>query len=138
ESAALRHLFFAEREAGKIPGVDASTELRPIAKVAVIGAGTMGGGIAMNFANAGIPVTLLEAKPEALDRGLTQIRRNYEISVQRGKLTTEQLEQRMELLHGTLDYADLVEADLVIEAVFENLQIKQEVFRTLDRVCKPG
>src|SRR5690606_27171567 len=109
-----------------------------IAKIAVIGAGTMGGGIAMNFANAGIPVVLLEAKPEALDRGLTQIRKNYEISVQRGKLASELLEQRMQLLQGTLDYADLADADLVIEAVFENLEIKQSVFRTLDKVCKPG
>ena len=138
ESAALRHVFFAEREAGKVPGVDAGTRLRPITKVAVIGAGTMGGGIAMNFANAGIPVTLLELKAEALDRGLTQIRKNYEISVQRGKLTQAQLEQRMERLRGTLDYADLADADLVIEAVFENLEIKQSVFRTLDKICKPG
>ncbi len=138
QSAALRHVFFAEREAGKVPGIDASTVLRPVAKVAVIGAGTMGGGIAMNFANAGIPVALLELKPQALDRGLTQIRKNYEISVQRGKLTQAQLDQRMELLQGTLDYSDLADADLVIEAVFENLEIKQNVFRSLDRVCKPG
>jgi len=138
ESAALRHVFFAERECGKLPGIDADTPLRGIAKVAVIGAGTMGGGIAMNFANAGIPVTLLEAKAEALERGLTQIRRNYEISVQRGKLDAVGLEQRMALLCGTLDYADLADADLVIEAVFENLEIKQQVFRTLDEVCKPG
>ncbi|AYC32410.1 3-hydroxyacyl-CoA dehydrogenase [Pseudomonas cavernae] len=138
QSAAQRHVFFAEREAGKIPGVDASTVLRPINKVAVIGAGTMGGGIAMNFANAGIPVTLLELKAEALDRGLTQIRQNYAISVKRGKLSEAQLEQRMTLLQGTVDYADLADADLVIEAVFENLEIKQNVFRILDRVCKPG
>lgn len=138
ESAALRHVFFAEREAGRVPGVTAETQLRTVNKVAVIGAGTMGGGIAMNFANAGIAVTLLEQKGEALDRGLTQIRKNYEISVQRGKLTADQLEQRMALLSGTLDYADLADADLVIEAVFENLQIKQQVFRTLDEVCKPG
>ncbi len=137
QSAALRHLFFAEREALKIPGVTADTALRPIRKVAVIGAGTMGGGIAMNFANAGIPVALLELKREALDRGLAQIRKNYEISVKRGKLSQAQLEQRMELFFGTLDYADLADADLVIEAVFENLEIKQQVFRTLDEVCKP-
>ncbi|WP_430292843.1 3-hydroxyacyl-CoA dehydrogenase NAD-binding domain-containing protein [Pseudomonas sp. B1-22] len=138
ESAALRHVFFAERECGKVPGIDAKLPLRPVERVAVIGAGTMGGGIAMNFANAGIPVTLLELKAEALERGLAQIRKNYAISVQRGKLTPEQLEQRMALLQGTLDYADLAEADLVIEAVFESLPIKQQVFRTLDEVCKPG
>jgi 3-hydroxyacyl-CoA dehydrogenase len=138
QSLALRHVFFAEREAGKVPGVDANTALRPINKVAVIGAGTMGGGIAMNFANAGIPVTLLELKPEALAHGLRQIRKNYEISVKRSKLSQEQLEQRMALLAGTLDYADLADADLVIEAVFEKMEIKQQVFRTLDEVCKPG
>jgi 3-hydroxyacyl-CoA dehydrogenase len=138
QSLALRHVFFAEREAGKVPGVDASTVLRPINKVAVIGAGTMGGGIAMNFANAGIPVSLLELKPEALAHGLSQIRKNYEISVKRGKLSPDQLEQRMALLAGTLDYADLADADLVIEAVFEKMEIKQQVFRTLDEVCKPG
>ena len=138
QSEALRHVFFAEREVGKVPGVDASTPLRPIDKVAVIGAGTMGGGIAMNFANAGIPVMLLELKPEALDRGLTQIRNNYEISIKRGKLTQAQLDQRMALLTGTLEYADIADCDLVIEAVFESLPIKQQVFRTLDEVCKPG
>ncbi|UVE16015.1 3-hydroxyacyl-CoA dehydrogenase NAD-binding domain-containing protein [Pseudomonas sp. LS44] len=138
QSTALRHVFFAERDAGKIPGVDANTPLRPINKVAVIGAGTMGGGIAMNFVNAGIPVTLLERQGDALDRGLTQIHKNYAISVQRGKLSEAQLEQRMALLQGTLDYADLADADLVIEAVFEKLEIKEDVFRTLDRVCKPG
>ncbi|SFP81257.1 3-hydroxyacyl-CoA dehydrogenase [Geopseudomonas sagittaria] len=138
QSKALRHLFFAEREAGKVPGIDASLPLRPIAKVAVIGAGTMGGGIAMNFANIGIPVVLLEQKREALDRGLAQIRKNYEISAKRGKLTQEQLEQRMALLQGSLDYADLADADLVIEAVFESMEVKRQVFATLDEVCKPG
>ncbi|BAU75517.1 3-hydroxyacyl-CoA dehydrogenase NAD-binding domain-containing protein [Metapseudomonas furukawaii] len=138
QSAALRHVFFAEREAGRIPGIEADIPLRRIEKVAVIGAGTMGGGIAMNFVNAGIPVALLEQKGEALDCGLANIRKNYEISVKRGKLTAAQLEQRMELLFGTLDYADLADADLVIEAVFEKLEIKQQVFRELDRLCKPG
>lgn len=138
QSQALRHVFFAEREAGRVPGIDPATPLRPIRKVAVIGAGTMGGGIAMNFANAGIPVALLERQGEALDRGLAQIRQNYGISVKRGKLGEAQLEQRMALLDGTLDYADLADADLVIEAVFEKMEIKQEVFRTLDKVCKPG
>ncbi|MDZ3993520.1 3-hydroxyacyl-CoA dehydrogenase NAD-binding domain-containing protein [Pseudomonas sp. Teo4] len=138
QATALRHQFFAEREALRIPGIDASTPLRTIARVAVIGAGTMGAGTAMNFINAGLPVTLLELKPEALDRGLAHIRKLYEGSVKRGKLAPAQLEQRMALLQGTLDYADLAEADLVIEAVFENLAIKQNVFRTLDKVCKPG
>ncbi|NUT74883.1 3-hydroxyacyl-CoA dehydrogenase [Pseudomonas sp. C1C7] len=138
QSEALRHVFFAEREAGKIPGIDASTALLAIGKVAVIGAGTMGGGIAMNFANVGIPVTLLERQGDALDRGLAHIRKTYGISVKRGKLSESTLEQRMALLTGTLDYADLADADLVIEAVFEKLEIKQEVFRSLDRVCKPG
>ncbi|MFD2644584.1 3-hydroxyacyl-CoA dehydrogenase NAD-binding domain-containing protein [Pseudomonas japonica] len=138
QSAALRHVFFAEREAGRIPGIGKDTPLRRIDKVAVIGAGTMGGGIAMNFANAGIPVALLELKAEALERGLANIRRNYEVSVKRGKLTSAQLERRMDMLFGTLDYADLADADLVIEAVFEKMEIKQQVFRTLDRVCKPG
>ena len=138
QSKALRHLFFAEREAGKVPGIDASLPLRKIGKVAVIGAGTMGGGIAMNFVNIGIPVVLLEQKREALDRGLAQIRKNYEISAKRGKLSQEQLEQRMALLLGTLDYADLADADLVIEAVFESMEVKRQVFATLDEVCKPG
>lgn len=138
QSKALRHVFFAERESARIPGMTTETPPRQIDRVAVIGAGTMGGGIAMNFANAGIPVALLELKPEALERGLALIRKNYEISVQRGKLTAEQLEQRMELLFGTLDYADLAGADLVIEAVFEKLEIKQQVFCALDHVCKPG
>lgn len=138
QSAALRHVFFAEREAGRIPDIAADIPLRTVARVAVIGAGTMGGGIAMNFVNAGIPVALLEQTGEALDRGLAQIRKNYEVSVARGKLTAAQVEERMELLFGTLDYADLGGADLVIEAVFEKMEIKQQVFSALDRVCKPG
>ena len=136
ESEALRHVFFAEREIGKLPGLDAGTPIRPINRVAVIGAGTMGGGIAMNFANAGMAVTLLELKADALARGLELIGKNYETSVQRGKLTAAQMDQRLALIHGTLDYADIADADLVIEAVFENLSIKQQVFRTLDEVCK--
>jgi len=138
QATALRHQFFAEREALRVPGIDANTALRNINQVAVIGAGTMGAGIAMNFINAGIPVRLLELKPDALDRGLAQVRKNYESALKRGKLDAEQLEQRMRLLQGTLDYADLADVDLVIEAVFEDLSIKQAVFRTLDRVCKPG
>ncbi|WP_019408228.1 3-hydroxyacyl-CoA dehydrogenase NAD-binding domain-containing protein [Pseudomonas psychrophila] len=138
QSAALRHVFFAERDVGKLPGISADTPTRLIRKVAIIGAGTMGGGIAMCFANAGIPVALLELKAQALEHGLMQIRHLYQISVERGKLTPAQLEQRMELLHGTLDYAEIGDADLVIEAVFESLPVKQQVFRTLDEVCKPG
>jgi 3-hydroxyacyl-CoA dehydrogenase len=138
QSAALRHQFFAQREALKISGVDKNTPLLPVGHVAVIGAGTMGGGIAMNFANAGIPVTLLELKGEALDRGLAHIRKQYDSSVKRGKLTPQQLEGRMSLITGTLEYADIAQVDLVIEAVFESLPIKQNVFRTLDEVCKTG
>jgi 3-hydroxyacyl-CoA dehydrogenase len=102
----------------------------------VIGAGTIGGGIAMNFANIGMPVVLLEHKHEALGRGLAQIRKNCEISVKRGKLSQEQLEQRMPLLQGTLDYADLADADLVFEAVLESIEVKRQVFATLNEVCK--
>ena len=138
QSAALRHQFFAQREALKIAGVDKNTPLRPVGRVAVIGAGTMGGGIAMNFANAGIAVTLLELKGEALDRGLAHIRKQYDSSVKRGKLSPQQLEVRMSLITGTLEYADIAQVDLVIEAVFESLSIKQNVFRTLDEVCKTG
>ncbi len=138
ESEALRHVFFAEREVGKLPGLDAGTPIRPVTQVAVIGAGTMGGGIAMNFANAGMAVTLLELKADALARGLELIRKNYDTSIQRGKLTAGQMDERLALIHGTLDYADIADADLVIEAVFESLPIKQQVFRTLDEVCKAG
>ena len=138
ESRALRHVFAAERAAAKIPGLPADTVLRSIAKVGVIGAGTMGGGITMNFLNAGIPVVLLEMKQEALDKGLATIRRNYENSMKKGKLKPEQVEQRMALVTGTLSYDAFAEVDLVIEAVFENMDVKQTVFETLDKVCKPG
>ena len=138
ESRALRHVFAAERAAAKIPGLPADTALRTIAKVGVIGAGTMGGGITMNFLNVGIPVALLEMKQEALDKGLATIRRNYENSMKKGKLKPEQVEQRMALVTGTLHYDAFKDADLVIEAVFENMDVKQTVFETLDAVCKPG
>jgi len=138
ESRALRHVFAAERAATKIPGLPADTPLRNIAKVGVIGAGTMGGGITMNFLNVGIPVVLLEMKQEALDKGLATIRRNYENTMKKGKLKPEQVEQRMALVTGTLSYDAFADADLVIEAVFENMDVKQSVFETLDRVCKPG
>ncbi len=138
ESRALRHVFAAERAAAKIPGLAADTPLRTIAKVGVIGAGTMGGGITMNFLNAGLPVVLLEMKQEALDKGIATIRRNYENTMKKGKLKPEQVEQRMALLTGTLSYDAFADVDLVIEAVFENMDVKQTVFETLDRVCKPG
>ncbi|WP_434660168.1 3-hydroxyacyl-CoA dehydrogenase NAD-binding domain-containing protein [Paraburkholderia sp. A3BS-1L] len=138
ESRALRHAFFGERAASKIPDVPSSTPTREIQKVAVIGAGTMGGGIAMNFLNAGVPVTLLETKQEALDRGLATIRKNYEAQVKRGKLTAEKLEARMALIRPTLTYDDLKEADLIIEAVFEELGVKEQVFKRLDEVAKAG
>jgi len=138
ESRAQRHMFFAERAASKIPDVPADTPVRSIAKVGVIGAGTMGGGIAMNFLNAGIPVTILETKQEALDRGLATVRKNYEAQVKKGKLTQEKLDQRLALLSSTLAYDDLKDVDLVIEAVFEDINVKETVFKALDEVCKPG
>ena len=138
ESRALRHLFMAERAASKIPDVPQDTPQRAIQSVAVIGAGTMGGGIAMNFLNAGIPVKLLEMKQDALDRGLATLRKNYESPVKKGKLKPEKYEQRMSLLSTTLSYDDLKDADLVIEAVFEELGVKEQVFKSLDRVMKPG
>lgn len=138
ESRAARHVFAAERAAGKLPDVPADTPVRAIAKVGVIGAGTMGGGITMNFLNAGLPVVLLETSQEALDRGLGTIRRNYEYSAKRGKLTAQQVEQRMSLITPTLDYAAFKDVDLVIEAVFEQMDVKEKVFRQLDAVCKQG
>ena len=138
ESRALRHIFMAERAASKIPDVPEDTPKREIRSVAVIGAGTMGGGISMNFLNAGIPVKILEMKQEALDRGIATIRKNYEAQVKKGKLKQDKYEQRMSLLSTTLDYKDLAEADLVIEAVFEEMGVKQKVFETLDATMKPG
>lgn len=138
ESKALRHAFFAERAASKIPDVPEDTPVREIRKVAVIGAGTMGGGISMNFLNAGIPVTILEMKQEALDRGIGVIKKNYEAQVKKGKLKQDKYEQRVGLLSTTLDYADLKDADLIIEAVFEEMGVKEKVFKALDEVAKPG
>jgi 3-hydroxyacyl-CoA dehydrogenase len=138
ESKALRHAFMAERATSKIPDVPADTPTREIKKVAVIGAGTMGGGIAMNFLNAGIPVTMLEMKQEALDKGVGIMRKNYEAQVKKGKLKQDKLDARMALLGTTLKYDDLKDADLVIEAVFEDLGVKEQVFKTLDEVMKPG
>ena len=138
ESKALRHIFMAERAASKIPDVPADTPLRAINSVAVIGAGTMGGGISMNFLNAGIPVVMLEMKQDALDRGVAIIRKNYESQVKKGKLKQDKYEQRMSLLSTTLSYDALTDADMVIEAVFEEIGVKEAVFKELDRVMKPG
>ncbi len=138
ESRALRHVFMAERAASKIPDVPEDTPKREINKVAVIGAGTMGGGISMNFLNAGIPVTILEMKQEAVDRGVATMRKNYEAQVKKGKLKQDKYDQRMSLLSTTLNYDDLKDADLVIEAVFEEMGVKQKVFEALDKVMKPG
>ena len=138
ESRAARHVFAAERAAGKLPDVPADTPLRPINTVGVIGAGTMGGGITMNFLNVGTPVVLLESTQAALDKGLATIRRNYENSVKRGKLQQEQVEARLALITPTLDYAAFKDVDLVIEAVFEQMSVKEQVFTQLDAVCKPG
>jgi len=138
ECKSLRHAFIAERAASKIPDVPPDTPVREIRKAAVIGAGTMGGGIAMNFANAGIPVMLLETKQEALDKGLATIRKNYENTLKKGKLTQEKFDQRVALINGTLDYAAIADADIVIEAVFEDMGVKETVFRQLDAVMKRG
>ena len=138
ESKALRHAFMAERATTKIPDVPADTPVREVKKIAVIGAGTMGGGIAMNFLNAGIPVVMLEMKQEALDKGVAIIRKNYDAQVKKGKLKQDKLDARMAMLSTTLNYGDLKDADMVIEAVFEDMGVKETVFKTLDEVMKPG
>ena len=138
ECRALRHIFMADRAASKIADVPEDTPKRNIASVAVIGAGTMGGGISMNFLNAGIPVKMLEMKQEALDRGVATIRKNYESQIKKGKLKQDKYEQRMALLSTTLSYDDIGTADLVIEAVFEEMGVKEAVFKKLDEVMKPG
>jgi 3-hydroxyacyl-CoA dehydrogenase len=138
ESKALRHAFFGERAASKIPDVPEDTPTRPIKTAAVIGAGTMGGGIAMNFANAGIPVTVIETKQEALDKGLATVRKNYENSMKKGRLTPEKFEQRVGLIKGSLSYDDIKDADIVVEAVFEEMGVKEAVFEKLDSVMKQG
>jgi 3-hydroxyacyl-CoA dehydrogenase len=138
EARALRHLFFAEREVDKIPGLSPNVTPRPINSVALIGAGTMGGGIAMAFANANLPVTIVDAKQEALDRAHATIRKNYERSVSRASLTVDQMNARTKLITTTLDYAATSTADLIIEAVFENMELKKKIFAELDRIAKPG
>jgi 3-hydroxyacyl-CoA dehydrogenase len=137
ESKAQRYFFFAEREAAKIPDVPADTPAKEIRKAGVVGAGTMGGGIAMNFANAGIPVTVVEVAQDALDRGLGIVRKNYEATASRGRLTPADVEKRMGLITGTTDFGALRDADIVIEAVFEEMPIKKEVFARLDGIAKP-
>ena len=138
ECRALRHLFMSQRAASKIADVPDTTPTRTIKQIAVIGAGTMGGGISMNFLNAGIPVKILETKQEALDRGIATIKKNYEAQVKKGKLKEDKYAQRMALLTSTLSYDDIKDADLVIEAVFEEMGVKETVFKQLDAVMKPG
>jgi len=138
QSAAQRYAFFAERQANKIPDVPDDTPLIPIKKVGIIGAGTMGGGIAMNFLNAGIPVTIVEVKQDALERGLGVVRRNYETSAKRGRFTMDDVEKRMGMLKGSLGLESLADCDLVIEAVFERMDIKKGVFSKLDKIVKQG
>ncbi len=138
QSAAMRHIFFAERKAAKIDDVPEDTQLRAIKKVGVIGAGTMGGGISMNFLSAGIPVTIVEMQQDALDRGTGVMRKNYEGSAARGRIKPEQVEQAMGLLTPTLSMDDLADCDLVIEAVYENMDVKKDIFGKLSTICKPG
>ncbi|CAB3750643.1 3-hydroxyacyl-CoA dehydrogenase NAD-binding domain-containing protein [Paraburkholderia humisilvae] len=138
ESRALRHAFFGERAASKIADVPSDTPTRAIAQIAVIGAGTMGGGIAMSFVNAGLPVTLVDTGEEALERGLETIRKNYDASVKKGKLSAQVAEERLARIHPSVSYASLKHADLIVEAVFEDLDVKEQVFRRIDRLAKPG
>jgi 3-hydroxyacyl-CoA dehydrogenase len=138
QSKAQQYVFFAERQVWKVPDVPEDTAVIPIVKVGIVGAGTMGGGIAMNFANAGIPVTLVETQAAALDRGLSVIRKNYENTAKKGRMTSADVEKRMGLLAGSLKLEDLADSDLVIEAVFENMEVKKEVFGKLDAIVKPG
>jgi 3-hydroxyacyl-CoA dehydrogenase len=138
EARALRYAFFAEREVAKLPDIPRETPLRPIETAAIVGAGTMGGGIAMSFAEFGFPVKLLEVSQEALDRGLARIRSNYETSVRRGSLTEAEMERRMKFIQPVKSYDDIAQCDVVIEAVFERIPVKEEVFKKLDEVMKPG
>ena len=138
QSKAQRYAFFAEREVRKVPDLPADTKTLPVGRVGIVGAGTMGGGIAMNFLNAGIPVTIAEQTQEALDRGLAIMRKNYEASAAKGRMKAEDVDRRMGLVKGTLALEDLGDADLVIEAIFENMDVKKDTFRKLDAVAKPG
>src|SRR5881396_3064399 len=136
ESKAQRYFFFAEREAAKIPDVPPDTPAKEIRKAAVLGAGTMGGGIAMNFANVGIPVTVVEVAREPLERGLDVVRKNYEATASKGRLTPADIGRRLGLIRGTTDFGEVADADIVVEAVFEEMPIKQEVFARIDKICK--
>ena len=138
QASAMQHYFFAERAANKIDGIDPKIDLIPIRKVGILGAGTMGGGIGMNFLSAGIPVTIVELQKEALDRGVGVIRKNYENTAKRGRMTEQQVEDAMSILTPSLSYDDLADCDLVIEAVFENMDVKKEVFTKLDGIVKQG
>lgn len=138
QSKALRHAFFAERAAARIDGLPKDTPVRPVARVGVIGAGTMGGGISMNFLSAGIPVVIVEMTQDALDRGTSLVRRNYEATAAKGRMSPADVETAMALLTPTLDFAALVDCDLVIEAVYENMDVKKEIFARLDGIAKPG
>src|SRR6516225_2352684 len=138
EARALRYAFFAEREVAKLPDIPRDAPLRPIETAAIVGAGTMGGGIAMSFAEFGFPVKLLEVSQEALDRGLQRIRANYETSVKRGSLTEAEMQRRLKLIEPIKSYDDVAQCDVVIEAVFERIPVKEEVFKKLDEVMKPG
>jgi 3-hydroxyacyl-CoA dehydrogenase len=138
ESKALRHMFFAERQTSKIPDVPEDTPVREIRKAAIVGSGTMGGGIAMSFANAGIPVVIADVSQEALDKGLKRIRDNYAVTVQRGRLKQEEMDRRLALIQGTTELGTLRDADIVIEAVFERMEVKQDIFKKLDGWMKPG
>ena len=138
QSAAQRHYFFAERQVAKIPDIPKDTPVHDIRKVGIIGAGTMGGGIAMNFVNAGIPVTLVEQKQDFLDRGIGVIRSNYEITASKGKMSADDVEKRMGMIRGTVSMEDFSDVDLVIEAVYESMDLKKEIFKKLDSICKDG
>jgi 3-hydroxyacyl-CoA dehydrogenase len=138
ESKALRHMFFSERQTSKIPDVPDDTPVRGIRKAAVIGAGTMGGGITMSLVSAGIPTTLIEMKQDALDRGLATIRKNYAATVSKGRLRQEAMDKAVGLITPALDLAAAKDADIVIEAVFERMDVKQDIFRKLDAIAKPG
>lgn len=137
KSQGMRHMFFAERGVAKIPDIGRDIVPQDINKAAIIGSGTMGGGIAMNFANAGIPVVVVDIAPDALDAGLGKVKDNYAVSVSRNRLTQEKMDERMGLISGTTDYADIADADIVIEAVFESMDLKKQIFAELDKVCKP-
>ena len=138
QSAAQRYAFFAQRQVAKIPDIEPDTEIKPFSSIGVIGAGTMGGGISMNFANVGIPVTIIEQSQENLDKGLGIIRKNYENTANKGRITFEDVEKRTDLIKGSTDINDLSNCDLIIEAVFENMDLKKDIFKTLDIIAKKG